>query len=116
MVSWVEDCHGDTYAAFASGDGGLHGQSRALLRQHRRLSAEQHLVGEHEARAGVHAERHGTINHDQIGYHDWFGHSSPSLMNWFPDFYTGSYTGQGQAAWTITGNSQYVVTGGEFPA
>ncbi len=28
----------------------------------------------------------------------------------------GTYTGQGQAAWTITGNSQYVVAGGEFPS
>ena len=30
-----------------------------------------------------------------------------------PDRWT--FTGQGQAAWTIEGNSQYVVMGGEFP-
>jgi hypothetical protein len=27
----------------------------------------------------------------------------------------GSYTGQNQAAWTVTGNSYYVALGGEFP-
>ena len=36
-------------------------------------------------------------------------------MNWFPDLDPGTYTGQNQAAWSVTGNSQYVVLGGEFP-
>ena len=37
------------------------------------------------------------------------------MINFFPDFVTGSFTGQGQAAWTLAGNGQYVVAGGEFP-
>src|SRR6185312_14254173 len=38
-----------------------------------------------------------------------------SLINWVPTHDIGSYTGQSQAAWSVNGNSQYVVEGGEFP-
>ena len=38
-----------------------------------------------------------------------------SLLQWFPTVAIGSYTGQSQAAWSVTGNSNYVVLGGEFP-
>ena len=57
----------------------------------------------------------GTINHDTHGYDDWFGQPSPSIVNWFPNMDIGTYTGQNQAAWTVTGTSRYVVLGGEFP-
>jgi PKD repeat protein len=43
------------------------------------------------------------------------GLPGPELLHWLPDLDVGSYTGQSQAAWTVTGNSQYVVLGGEFP-
>ncbi|BDZ49550.1 hypothetical protein GCM10025867_17910 [Frondihabitans sucicola] len=50
------------------------------------------------------------------GYADFGGKPAPSLLNWFPDFTPGTYTGKGQAAWTVAGTSQYVVFGGEFTA
>ncbi len=37
------------------------------------------------------------------------------MVNWLPVFTQGNFTGQGQAAWNVTGNSDYVVFGGEFP-
>ncbi len=43
------------------------------------------------------------------------GQPAPELLHWAPDFTTGSYTGATQAAWTIEGNADYVVLGGEFP-
>lgn len=46
---------------------------------------------------------------------DFNGQPSPTLLSWFPAFTAGSVTGQFQAGWTVTGNSQYVVYGGEFP-
>ena len=38
------------------------------------------------------------------------------MLQWFPDMQTGNLTGQGQAAWTVSANSNYVVLGGEFPS
>ena len=43
------------------------------------------------------------------------GQPSPTLLSWFPTMSPGSFTGQSQAGWHVTGNSQYVVYGGEFP-
>ena len=58
----------------------------------------------------------GTLAHNPYGgYTDWFGTPSPSQLNWYPDMTVGSYTGQSQSAWTVTGNGQYLVEGGEFP-
>ncbi len=37
------------------------------------------------------------------------------MVNWLPVFTQGTFTGQGQAAWSVTGNNDYVVYGGEFP-
>ena len=56
----------------------------------------------------------GTLGHDPHGYYDWFGTPSPSMINWFPEFQAGTFTGQDQAAWTVTGTDDYVVIGGEF--
>ena len=43
------------------------------------------------------------------------GRPAPELLHWFPSLTVGSVTGQSQAAWSVTGNGQYVVLGGEFP-
>ena len=36
-------------------------------------------------------------------------------LDWYPTFTPGSYTGQNQAAWSVSGNSKYISYGGEFP-
>ncbi len=43
------------------------------------------------------------------------GEPKPDFLHWIPTLSAGTYTGQSQAAWTIEGNSKYVVIGGEFP-
>ena len=43
------------------------------------------------------------------------GRPKPQLLHWLPTLQAGEYTGKTQAAWTIEGNGQYVVMGGEFP-
>ncbi len=114
-INWIEDCHGDTYGAYVTGGvvytvshahycgniGGFPQSNPWSINQRHALAFTTNATG--------------TIGHDPLGYHDWYGSKSPSLINWFPDFYTGTVTGQGQAAWTVTGNSQYVIMGGEFP-
>ncbi|WP_068920838.1 LamG-like jellyroll fold domain-containing protein [Planobispora rosea] len=42
------------------------------------------------------------------------GQPVPTLLHWFPTVNAGSYTGMNQGGWSLTGNSQYLVMGGEF--
>jgi len=114
-IHWVADCHGDTYATFP-----INGVVYTVSHSH--YCGNMGGFGESVPRAiNLHhavaftTQPTGTINHDTHGYYDWFGQPSPSIVNWFPDMDTGTYTGQNQAAWTVTGTSQYVVLGGEFP-
>ena len=37
------------------------------------------------------------------------------MVNWLPEMAIGTFTGQYQAGWDVTGNADYVVVGGEFP-
>ena len=112
-INWVEDCHGDSYSVYAVGDvvygaghphycGNIGGFPQTTpLTYHHTLAFSKAATG--------------TITKDPLGYFNWAGKPSPSLLNWFPQYVTGSYTGQGQAAWSLSGNSNYVVVGGEFP-
>jgi hypothetical protein len=43
------------------------------------------------------------------------GRPAPLLLHWLPTLNSGTFTGQSQAAWSVTGNANYVVVGGEFP-
>ncbi|MCW2522887.1 MAG: domain containing protein, partial [Frankiales bacterium] len=114
-VIWIEDCHGDTYDNFPM-NGTLY------------VVAHEHFCGDVGAfpqteptwtfqhTTAFTTQATGTLAHNpEGGYTDWFGQPSPSQLNWYPDMSVGSYTGQSQAAWTVTGNGQYLVEGGEFP-
>jgi PKD repeat protein len=114
-IKWVEDCHGDTYGVYAS-DTAVYTVSHA------------HYCGNvdgfpqtspkwtfHHALAFSKAAT-GTITDDPMGYYNFAGNPRPSLLQWYPDFAVGTFTGASQAAWDITGNNQYIVAGGEFPS
>ncbi len=44
------------------------------------------------------------------------GLRSAQQLPWYPTLKAGTYTGQNQAGWSVSGNAQYVTYGGEFPA
>ena len=46
---------------------------------------------------------------------NWVGKPAGSQLAWNPDIASGSYTGQSQGSWSVTGNGQYLSYGGEFP-
>jgi hypothetical protein len=117
-INWIEDCHGDTYSSYSdgvnvytvshnhdcSGDGAFP----------QATPAPGNLTHAQAFTAAV----QGTLTRSDVVsniYKDWSGQPAPAMINWYPQFVTGSFTGQGQAAWTITGNGTYVVAGGEFP-
>lgn len=113
-LTWVEDCHGDTYDVQPIGDV-VYG------------AGHPHYCGSLESgfpqsdpwtfRRGVaftNSVNRITPFGLNLGYFDFGGNPAPDLLNWFPDFNTGTVSGATQGPWSITGNAQYVSYGGEF--
>lgn len=113
-VVWVDDCHGDTYGTFATGQvvySVSHAHDCSNIRDfpdttnprvaHRALAQTTYPTGTNK---GV----------DSYGW-NYTGVPDGSLLHWYPTLINGSFTGQGQAAWAVTGNATYIVLGGEFP-
>jgi IPT/TIG domain len=114
-IRWMEDCHGDTYDT-ASLNGTVYTVSHAHYCQTLNGWPVYNPWQERHAVAFT-ADTTGTLAHNtQGGYHDFYGEPAPSLVNWYPDFVDGTYTSSKQAAWSLAGNSQYLVVGGEFPS
>ena len=118
VLNWVADCHGDSYAAHVQGDavyvvshahfcgniGGFPqtgGDNNALWTYHRALAFSRAATG--------------TVARNTTGnYFDYGGQRAPSPLLWYPDIDQGSFTGQNQGPWHVTGNAAYTVIGGEF--
>jgi hypothetical protein len=111
-INWIEDCHGDTYSAFSMNNV-VYTVSHSHLCKNVGSFPQTDPWTMHRALAWT-TNAVGTIAHDNQGYFDWFGKPAPSQYNWYPDLTPGTFTGQGQAAWEVTGNGQYLVMGGEF--
>ncbi len=115
QVRWIEDCHGDTYGVWSSGTtvytvGHAHDCSTIGG-----FPQVQNSYNAHRAIAFT-AVAEGTVQKNTVnGYGNFAGQKAPSLLQWFPTLTAGSVSGADQAGWTITGNSDYVVIGGEFP-
>ena len=111
-INFVNNCHGDTYDVFPLGPvvySASHVHSCEWIGAFKNTNPwTQHyappsdLPDRDEHRAGP----------LRLGLP---GLPSSSVLTWFPTLVQGSFTGQGQAGWSVAGNSSYVVMGGEFP-
>ncbi|WP_345432833.1 PKD domain-containing protein, partial [Modestobacter marinus] len=109
-VRWIEDCHGDSYSVWASG-------TVAYVAGHPHVCSNiggwpqtdpwSFYRGIAFSKAAT-----GTVGTETGNF---VGQPAPSLLNWFPTIDAGTYTGQAQGPWSVAGNDQYVVYGGEFP-
>lgn len=111
---WIADCHGDHYGAYSDGT-----NVYSTGHEHECTTAGGLPQGNGTMRnATVYtAAAKGTLTRSPFVnsiYADWSGHPAPAAVNWFPEWLTGTASGMGQAAWTVTGNDDYVVFGGEF--
>ena len=109
---WLEDCHGDTYSAFPQGD-------VVYVASHAHYCGNIGGFPQTEPWTMYYATAFskaatGTVKRDPMGYFNFEGQPAPTLLDWFPKLQQGTYTGQGQAGWSVTGNSRYVVYAGEF--
>ena len=112
-IVWIEDCHGDTVSTWPLGDavyavGHMHYCGNIGGFPQTEPWTMHHSIAFSKSATGI-------ITPDPYGYYNWAGNPSPSLLDWFPNWIVGSYTGQGQAAWSVTGNDQYLAVAGEFP-
>jgi hypothetical protein len=113
-VHWVEDCHGDTYDAVGIGSvvyTASHAHSCATLGS---FTESKDPVRYNHAMAFTKAARL-KLKKPVGNYTSFAGEPGPAVLNWWPAFTNGTYTGLKQATWTVTGDSRYVVYGGEFP-
>ncbi|MCU1431107.1 MAG: hypothetical protein JWP95_212, partial [Actinotalea sp.] len=109
---WIEDCHGDTYAAFPAG-GAVYqashkhycGNSGAFPQ----TDPWTYYRGTAVSKAAL-----GTNTPDIYGYPDHPGRPAPRFLNWYPTINAGTFTGKTQGPWTVHGNDTYVLMGGEF--
>ena len=114
VINWIEDCHGDTYSSYPMG------QTLYVVSHEHDCSnigawPPTNPLTYYRATAFT-TYPTGTITHNHVGsYYDWFGNPSPTQLDWYPTLTIGTYTGQNQAAWSVTGTSQYISLGGEFP-
>jgi len=110
---WLDNCYGATYGVFVQGKS-LYSVSHAHdcsslgafpettpATWHRALAETTYATGKDQASPGSNS--------------NYRKQPVPSLLHWFPTLSAGTFTGQSQAAWAVTGNSEYVAMGGEFP-
>jgi PKD repeat protein len=111
---WVEDCHGDTYDSYA-----VHGVVYVATHAHYCGS----LVNGHPQSdpwtfyrgiAFSDEVKRVTPSGLNLGYYDWGGTPAPEMLHFMPQFNTGTVSGATQGPWSVTGNDDYVVFGGEF--
>lgn len=111
-LRWVQDCHGDSYGAWAS-------PTAVYMVGHAHYCLNIGGFPETSPRSYHRAlafskQATGVMTKDTQGYPSFTGVASPSLLNWYPDLDSGVYTGQNQGPWAVTGTNDYVALAGEF--
>ncbi|WP_448625444.1 PKD domain-containing protein [Geodermatophilus sp. URMC 64] len=109
----VNDCRGDTYSSYVT-DGVIyvasHTHDCAAIGGYPEQTTRVHKFGTAYTLAPT-----GTLKTHLLKGSNFLNSPSGSNLAWFPTITPGTFTGQGQASWSVTGNGQYVVYGGEFP-
>ena len=116
-VAWVTDCHGDFYSSHLS-SGVVYTAGHSHYCGNMGGGFPQYSTWKFQHAQAWSDTQTGDILNDVHGYPNWRGQEpGPAMVNWLPDLAIGSFTGQYQAGWNVTGtsNGDYVVYGGEFP-
>ncbi|MET4637647.1 PKD domain-containing protein [Mycetocola sp. 2940] len=117
-IRWIADCHGDHYGVYSDGTTVYSASHAHACETAGGMTQLNPAPGNMRNATALTAAPKGTLARSQYvngTYADWSGWAAPAFVNWFPDWVTGTGSGQGQAGWSVAGNGQYVVYGGEFP-
>ena len=109
---WLNDCHGDSYSAFPVGQV-LYSTGHAHDCQP--AGAFPQVAGKWYRALAETTYATGVNGAPTNGYTNYQGVTRSSQLAWYPALAIGAYTGQSQAAWSVTGNADYISLGGEFP-
>jgi PKD repeat protein len=112
-LQWMEDCHGDSYDVAPVGDaiyvvghphycGNVNGFPETNPRSYK------HSLAFSKAASGK------LITNDTQGYRNFAGQPSGDLLQWYPEYVPGTYTGQSQGPWQVSSSGDYLLVGGEF--
>ncbi|RPF22761.1 hypothetical protein [Myceligenerans xiligouense] len=110
---WLEDCHGDTYSVVPF-------QGSVFMASHKHDCSTSGGFPDtdprtfHHGTATTRTVEGENIADDDQSYPDSPGTPRPEILNWYPDFTPGSYTGQSQGPWDVTAAGDYLLYGGEF--
>ena len=111
-LNWLEDCHGDNYDIYPT-------EQVAYIASHthdcRNINGQPNSSTRFNFATAYTNYATGKVLPNVAAYYaDHQGQPAPTQLNFFPTFVAGTYTGKNQANWTVEGNSDYVVYGGEF--
>ncbi|UOX99768.1 PKD domain-containing protein [Blastococcus sp. PRF04-17] len=109
----INDCRGDTYSSYPV-DGALY------------IAGHPHECGNiggfpeenpriHKFAAAFTTTPFGVVGSRTIKNSNLRGLPAGKMLAWTPTMAPGTFTGQGQAGWSVTGNGRYVAYAGEFP-
>jgi PKD repeat protein len=111
-IVWIEDCHGDTYSVYPNP-----GKDSVYSVGHVHYCGNIGAYPEGAYRYALAFSKKDvmTITPNPVAnYYDWQGYRAPAQLVYYPDMTAGTFTGQNQAAWNVTGSGDYVLYGGEF--
>ena len=116
-IDLMADCHGDTYDVLPTNDV-VYIASHTHDCSNIGGFSDGEQSGTYHHAVGFSSTATGTVRSNTArGYSDYSGMPAPTQYNGFlPGFQIGEYSGLNQAVWTVEGNSQYLVYGGEFVA
>ena len=110
-IVWVTDCRGDTYSSFPVG-AVLYSVGHA--HDCRSIGGNPETNPRSYQRALAQTVARGPNNAVNVSGR-FSGRPAPYPLHWLPTVDAGSFTGTTQGAWSVTGNADYVLLGGEFP-
>jgi len=117
-VRWIGDCHGDSYSVHPQGDVVYVASHTHYCENMAGLRQGAGSVGDYPYYRGIAFSKAtagtATWEPDNRRYYNYEGLPTPSLQTWFPSINAGGFTGQLQGPWSVSGNDDYVVFGGEF--
>lgn len=110
-INWINDCHGDSYSAFPV-NGVLYSAN------HSHDCSMMGLWGERASFRALAETTSGTTGTNTAPtdpkYSSFAGYNHTNQLAWYPTLNTANVSGSTQAAWSVTGNANYISLGGEF--
>ncbi|GAA5109351.1 hypothetical protein GCM10023339_09310 [Alloalcanivorax gelatiniphagus] len=117
-TTWINDCHGDAYDVAAVGEVIYAAGHTHYCENIDGVRQGPGGVGDYPYYRAIANTKAATGSvgwePDSGRYQNYEGLPAPTMLGWYPSFNAGTFTGQAQGPWTVTGNSDYVVFGGEF--